>query len=470
MLKKSLDEFGDLSGVVFNRQTNRLIGGHQRVKVMPKDAEIVYNEKFTEPDRVGTVAHGHIVIDGVQYAYRETEWGEEKEKAANLAANQHGGEWDFPKLTEWVNELDAINLDMELLGFDHTELENMMAPLRAAVAGDKKETSAKSNSIYSIDEMVEAAFQYFRNTGFPYPLLSLHEQMQEINELASAEPESLKNSNVAYRVADTYHRHRFHASAINMCSPVDSFHDDIRLRKAIRWQFEQGQRLGSGFFGKLTLVNGTQACSNFRPGFARYLYEKYAAPGAKVFDSSTGYGGRLVGFLASHCGQYIGTDPNRETYEANMQIAEKLRRDKIILLHNEPIEDLDVSQYVEACDFAFTSPPYFVKETYSTASTQSCQRYPMYESWLSGFLKPMLQKQWLVLKPGSINIVNIEDVKISGKEFELVKPTIEIAKSVGFVFNEVQKFDLQARTFVNSEGQKEIEHGDESVIILQKPN
>lgn len=35
-LKKSLNEFGDLSGFVVNVRTGNLIGGHQRLKCLPK--------------------------------------------------------------------------------------------------------------------------------------------------------------------------------------------------------------------------------------------------------------------------------------------------------------------------------------------------------------------------------------------------------------------------------------------------
>ena len=39
-LKKSLEEFGDLSGIVFNRRTGNTVGGHQRLKCLPPDAKI----------------------------------------------------------------------------------------------------------------------------------------------------------------------------------------------------------------------------------------------------------------------------------------------------------------------------------------------------------------------------------------------------------------------------------------------
>ncbi len=41
MLKKALFEFGDLSGIVFNRKTGQLVGGHQRVKIFSPESKII---------------------------------------------------------------------------------------------------------------------------------------------------------------------------------------------------------------------------------------------------------------------------------------------------------------------------------------------------------------------------------------------------------------------------------------------
>src|SRR3990167_1256023 len=92
MLKKSLDQFGDLSGIVFNRRSSRLVGGHQRLKVLPKDLPIKITKTYKEPTRTGSVADGYVEIDGERYRYREVDWDDPTEKAANIAANQHGGE------------------------------------------------------------------------------------------------------------------------------------------------------------------------------------------------------------------------------------------------------------------------------------------------------------------------------------------------------------------------------------------
>lgn len=126
MLKKSLQEFGDLSGIVFNRKSGVLVGGHQRIHSLPEQPYITISARYPEGSRTGTVAEGFIEIEGEKHKYREVEWDDVKEKAAMIAANKQGGEWDFPGLTELITELDAENIDLDLIGFEDKELENFM--------------------------------------------------------------------------------------------------------------------------------------------------------------------------------------------------------------------------------------------------------------------------------------------------------------------------------------------------------
>lgn len=125
MLKKALVEFGDLSGIVFNRTTGQLVGGHQRVSVFSPSSKIIITKQYAKPTRAGTIAEGHVEIDGENFIYREVEWTEVKEKAANIAANKGAGEWDFAQLTQWMQELDGLNFDMELTLFDEDEMQRL---------------------------------------------------------------------------------------------------------------------------------------------------------------------------------------------------------------------------------------------------------------------------------------------------------------------------------------------------------
>lgn len=131
MLKKSLGEFGDLSGIVFNRKTGRVVGGHQRLKVLPPDAEITMLDN----------SHGFVMIDGDRFQYREVEWDEFKEKAALLAANQHGGEWDYQDLTDILYDLDVQTIDIELTGFTHEDCVDLFSASGKPQIKDAKDCS-----------------------------------------------------------------------------------------------------------------------------------------------------------------------------------------------------------------------------------------------------------------------------------------------------------------------------------------
>ena len=122
MLGKSMTEFGDLSGIVYNRRTNRLVGGNQRYKHLDPSWTI---EKSSHKDDVGTVAVGHVEGPHGRWAYREVDWDEKRELAANIAANKHGGEWDMPLLKDMFTEIDDGEFDIELTGFEGDELSKL---------------------------------------------------------------------------------------------------------------------------------------------------------------------------------------------------------------------------------------------------------------------------------------------------------------------------------------------------------
>lgn len=113
-LQKAMQEFGDLSGIVVNVTTGHVIGGHQRIKHLEPSWQIT---KQAHKDKVGTVAKGYIDTPFGQWQYREVKWDEKKEKMANIAANQHGGEFDYIKLDELLMEFPEPP-ELELMGFD----------------------------------------------------------------------------------------------------------------------------------------------------------------------------------------------------------------------------------------------------------------------------------------------------------------------------------------------------------------
>jgi hypothetical protein len=126
MLARSLSHWGDLSGIVINRRTGLLIGGHQRTSVMP-DGQLV-TEDLPEPEPDGTVARGYLEHLGRRYAVRVVDWSEDEARAALLAANRFGriGADDPAMLKDLLAELDDGQRDMGLTGFDEAAMEQLM--------------------------------------------------------------------------------------------------------------------------------------------------------------------------------------------------------------------------------------------------------------------------------------------------------------------------------------------------------
>ncbi len=146
MLKKAVFKFGDLGGVIYNRKSQRLVGGHQRQKVFDPASIITIVKKYSRPTKTGTVAEGFIEVNGERFSYREVYWTPAIEKAANIAANKGAGEWDIPQLNEWLKELSHfdVNIDLDLTMFDAKELSELPTPIEVA-AHTRKTGSGKDD-------------------------------------------------------------------------------------------------------------------------------------------------------------------------------------------------------------------------------------------------------------------------------------------------------------------------------------
>lgn len=99
-LKRSIEQFGYVEPVIWNKTTGRVVGGHQRLKVL-------LDMGITEVECV--------VI----------EMDEEKEKALNVALNKISGDWDKDKLTLLITDLQGADFDVSLTGFDPGEIDDL---------------------------------------------------------------------------------------------------------------------------------------------------------------------------------------------------------------------------------------------------------------------------------------------------------------------------------------------------------
>ena len=279
-------------------------------------------------------------------------------------------------------------------------------------------------SIENIDKDVENLFEYYRRTGFPNYNKSKYTLQKEVDKLINT-PNCINESNkiigqsmVGCGVLWTYFPHWIDVKCNDSPSVSDVWNDDEKLKALIRktylWKLRHNELswTDNRIRQNAKVYGAKQSVSNFRPTVARDIYNKFGTNNAKVLDMCSGFGGRLLGFAASYCAEYVGTDPSTKTYDGLIELATDIKQilsNKKITIYNQPFEDLDVPK--DYFDIAFTSPPYFNTEVYSNESNNSCNRYPTYKEWLYGFLKPMISKAVSSVKPGGYIVINIADVK-----------------------------------------------------------
>jgi len=99
-LKRSIEQFGYVEPVIWNKTTGRVVGGHQRLKVLQD---------------MGISDVDCVVV----------ELSDEKEKALNIALNKISGEWDKEKLALLITDLQGADFDVSLTGFEPAEIDDL---------------------------------------------------------------------------------------------------------------------------------------------------------------------------------------------------------------------------------------------------------------------------------------------------------------------------------------------------------
>jgi hypothetical protein len=233
-------------------------------------------------------------------------------------------------------------------------------------------------------------------------------------------------------VSDYYHQiERMKVGSVYHVSPYDCWTTGkgFRSRLCVFWNDKMiGKRMDTKSFNN-PMFTLTYSCSQFKPDVAKSVYVQTEAK--TVVDLSCGWGDRLAGFFASNAQTYIGTDPNKETfenykrqcldYESFLGIKAELteydnyficKGSKTVIIYNLPAEDVDWNQYKNEVDVIFTSPPYFDLEQYDKENEdQSWKRYTSLESWRDNFLFKIIDKSICTLKDSGYLMLNITEAK-----------------------------------------------------------
>ena len=163
----------------------------------------------------------------------------------------------------------------------------------------------------------------------------------------------------------------------------------------------------------------TYIATQFKPNVAKAIYQMTDAK--RVLDTSCGWGDRLAGFFASDAEEYIGCDPNPNTFKQYLKQVEVynsfLSKPKKVTLYNCGAEDMPWDK-IDNIDCAFTSPPYFSTERYNEGGekeeNQSWKKFDEYSKWRDDFYLPVSKKSF---ERSKHTFINIMDPTIKGKRY-----------------------------------------------------
>ncbi|MCK9482290.1 MAG: site-specific DNA-methyltransferase [Bacteroidia bacterium] len=118
-LRRSIEQFGYVEPIIWNKHTSNVVGGHQRLKVLKES---------------GIEELDCVIVD----------LPEEKEKALNIALNKISGDWDKDKLALLITDLQAEDFDIFLTGFDVEEIDDLFKDtLKEGIKDDEFDIEAE---------------------------------------------------------------------------------------------------------------------------------------------------------------------------------------------------------------------------------------------------------------------------------------------------------------------------------------
>ena len=204
---------------------------------------------------------------------------------------------------------------------------------------------------------------------------------------------------------------------------------------------------------------GTYIATQFKPNVAKTIYQLTNAK--RVLDTSCGWGDRLAGFFASDAEEYIGCDPNPNTwrkYQEQIKVYNSfLTKPKKVKIYNCGAEDLPWSE-IDNIDCSFTSPPYFSTEEYNKGGemeeNQSWFKFNEYEKWRDDFFLPVSKK---CFERSKHTIINIMDPQVKGKRYRSCDEVVDMLKDnfVGQIGMRIMQRPKSDKLFESEEAKQE---------------
>jgi DNA modification methylase len=284
-------------------------------------------------------------------------------------------------------------------------------------------------------KLIELIFKYFRENGFQYPD-DEGKLIKEYNKLCDVEineKEIFNNDKTGTFICKYFCKSFYNATGPGKKSMVELFNNNEVLKSVIRNKLGIGpideNNIEAFQISFRQIIQGFRSSRNvpmidiFKPKIARYIYEKYSNKNDTVYDFSAGFGGRLLGAMASGR-KYVGVDPL--TIPELKTMVRYFNFSNYLLIAGGS-EDICLEK--NSIDLAFSSPPYFNQEIYSNDESQAYNKGEDY--FYNVYWEKTLENIHYMLKPEKIFALNIKDVpklvEMAKEKFELIDEIYLIA-------------------------------------------
>jgi hypothetical protein len=329
-------------------------------------------------------------------------------------------------------------------------------------------------------DLVYKVLAYYRTKGFPVPQLTDIELVTGLMSLKKNKLEiiggEIKNSATAGLDIAKHFTGALYLAAKGgpkTLSCLEVFNDDELFLKVLKnrmgWVLSNEDVDNQPYLFNITdkmIFQGMRSSglaynvSNFKPAVAKALYEKYKVK--KTLDSSAGWGARAV--AAVSCGvEYYGIDPL--TADSINNLLGYFRGKGVVV--NSGSEDLSSYAEIPKVDFAFTSPPYFLQEIYSSESNQSTVKFKDYSDWLNLFWKKTVENTLTVLEDnGNFAFAMID---LQGKN-AIGADTLKVCQDCGLELIETINMVTAKSHLTGKAKSGNIQKNSDRIYVMKKPN
>jgi hypothetical protein len=360
-------------------------------------------------------------------------------------------------LKDLITQIDDGLVDMELTGFDTKELEELMTYEGGGPDKTKIVLSVEQNTALDV-AWGEWAQDMLRG-------MDALEKLGFLSLGASPAVAKVRFLNTLY-YGDNFprwatfayqpHRMKVPGAQNSIYEMLQKNAEDTAYSKNFRFALCDDPNFDRLLATGAPIAGGRQP-QDFPVLLAKDLYNEFCPEGGAVLDPCHGWGGRLVGFLLSKAGRYVGCDPSPETFEGVKRMAADLLpyvSDKTVSTFMLPYEDALIEGPFE---FALTSPPYYDLEQY-TGDDSSFRRYGNFRAWDEGFYSLLISKTHAVLKQGGVFAL-----QVGNQKYPLEKLAKEHAERVGFLYVGTRASGMKNNLRETTEERGEV------VVIFRKP-